>query len=164
MQKRNGGRVAIGLLLLLGTACNDCDRDGCEAMTGSAGDTGKSGVAGAVASESDVSANGCQQCGFGSSSLDFWKTAGEATGPAGASVVMKNGPPDGHVDANAHYSIALEPGTYLVCADSQCANLTVHPNHVTTLNVLRLLGPARFFVVDPGAPRAREASGFAVSG
>jgi len=156
------GEAAIGFLLLFATACDDCDRDGCDAMTGSAGDTGASGVAGAVANESDTIMNGCQKCGFGPASLDFWKTASEVTGRGDASGAMAMGPPAAHVDADGHYSLALEPSAYLVCANFQCANVTVHPNHLTTLNVLVVFGPTRFFVVDPGSPKAREANGFSI--
>jgi hypothetical protein len=136
------GHNLVVLLALVGSACasqSNCDRSGCDALKTRAVDTGKTGIDGFVAEESDVVANGCQQCSLGSAHIDFWTDA-----------IVPAGLPTASVDANGRYSLGLDAGSYVACVGSDCVNVTVHANHVTTLNVRVTFGPPQFFVYEPG--------------
>ena len=144
-------RDCVVVLALLNAACadtnDDCDRAGCEALSQHARDTGEAGVAGVVAEESDVVGNGCQECGFGSAHIDFWATDETVDD---FSELQRTRPPSASIDADRQYSLVLEPGAYVACVESYCANVTVHESHVTTLNVHLLFGPTQFVIRDPG--------------
>jgi hypothetical protein len=55
-----GARVALLLSGVVFGSCANCPRAGCDALASASTGTGQTGVAGVVASESDVVANGCQ--------------------------------------------------------------------------------------------------------
>lgn len=139
-------RGFVVLLLFVGSACasgsDHCNREGCDALGNRAVDTGKSGIAGVVAEESDAVTNSCQECPFGSAQVDFWATDG-------TSDATSNGQPTASVDASGQYSIALEPGSYSACVQSDCVTVTVHANQVTTLNIRRMFGPTQFVIHEP---------------
>jgi hypothetical protein len=111
-------------------------------------------VAGVVASESDVIGNGCQECGFASSTLDIWLTTGRVQDAVTAGTIVSTTPLVA-VQADGHYQIELDPADYLLCVDVlgslPCVPFTVEMSKVTTVNVKRVFGPAGFLVFAPGS-------------
>ena len=139
-------------------ACSPCNRSGCEATAGPAADTGHSAIAGAVAAESDVVGNGCQECGFSSATLAIWKTSAPIADSASAMAVVNAGAATATVQADGRYSQALDPGSYLVCRRPDCVSVDVAADHVTTVHVRLINGPAQFIVFDAQARAPRDAA------
>lgn len=157
--------ILVSLLLLscTGGVGINCDRDGCDALSGRANDTGRSAAAGVVAYESDVTSNECTECAFSSTKIDFWNTAGTVSSAVDANAVVQASPAMASIGANRSFSQPLEAGTYLACVRSDCVNVTVHPNQVATLNVLMVFGPTQFFVDITGSAKPSKVAGFEVS-
>jgi hypothetical protein len=149
---RLGDVAKVGLVVVFVSSCG-CDREGCEALDASAADNGETGVAGVVAFETDLSVNGCTECGFGSATLQFRPTQAAVTSQADAQAVVDAGPPTVTASATGEYRQALEPGTYLACTERYCANAAVVRNHVTTFHVRTLDGPPQFFSFDSASAR-----------
>jgi hypothetical protein len=146
----------VGGLALLGGCSSSCPRAGCDALKSPATDSGKSAIAGAVASESDVVANGCQECSFSSTQLRIWKTSSAVTDVATAQNVMGASAPVATVHADGHYEQPLDPGFYLVCSTPDCASVEVVADHVTTLHLNLISGPVQFTTFAAGSNAARS--------
>lgn len=135
-------------------ACSPCNRSGCDALRTPAADDGESGIAGVIAYESDVVANGCQECPFTSASLSIWAALGPVADGVSAKAIIQAGPPAVSLDADARYRQALAPASYLLCAfpasySSACVSVDVVAGHATPVNLKLLFGPFHFIVFDP---------------
>ena len=149
--------ITLGAGLALTTGCSPCDRAGCDALGSPARDNGASAVAGVVAYQTDVVANGCQECGFSSTMLSFWKTPALVTDARSAMAIVA-GAPTATLQADKRYQQPLDAGSYLVCVRAYCAGVDGLPYHVTTVHVKMGFGPAQFVVFDPGTRNARSAT------
>jgi len=143
--------VALSFML---AACNPCNRSGCDAAGTPAADNGKSEMAGFIASESDVVANGCQACPFASATLGIWVAPGPVTDVVSARAIVQASPATVTLQAEGSYRQALDPGSYLLCADpssynSACVSVAVIAGHVTPVNLKLVYGPFQFIVFDP---------------
>jgi len=135
-------------------ACKPCNRSGCDVLDLPAADNGTSAIAGVVASESDVIANGCQECPFASATLAVWAASAPVTDAASAKAIVQAGPAAFTLQADGRFQQALDPGSYLLCADPSshnfaCVSLAVVAGHVTPVNLKLVYGPFRFIVFDP---------------
>jgi hypothetical protein len=149
------------LLALTGCSSSTCPREGCDALERRAGDSGgTSRVAGVVASESDVVANGCQECGFASATVSAWTRTGDATSSAAVREETAS-PPLASVIAGSdgRYSLALEVGEYWICSGIACFGATVEAGRTTTLNIKLINGVSSGFVALPGAPSVTRVGG-----
>jgi hypothetical protein len=140
--------VALSFML---AACNPCNRIGCDAIGTPAADNGKSEMAGFISSESDVVANGCQECPFASATLAIWAAPGPVTDVLAARAIVQAAPATVTLQADGHYRQALDPGSYLLCTypsslDTACVGVAVIAGHVAPVN---LKGPFQFIVFDP---------------
>ena len=149
--------ITLGIGLAPTAGCAPCDQAGCDALGSPARDTGASAVAGMIAYQTDVVANGCQECGFSSTMLSFWKTPALVTDTPSAMAIVA-GPPTATLQADKRYQQLLDPGSYLVCVRAYCAGVDVLPDHVTTVHVKMGFGPAQFVVFDPGTRNSRSAA------
>ena len=140
--------VVAFVLASVGGCGSDCDRDGCDSMNDPAPNTGQSAVSGVIASESDVVANGCQECPFSSMTLEFRPVTASVTTRTEAQTIFDTVTPV-VVNADGTYAQALEPGAYLACAQLECVNIEVRPGQVTTLHIRALFGPTQFVSFDP---------------
>ena len=132
-------------------SAGSCPREGCDALNSRVGDgAGVSGVAGLIASESDVVANGCQECGFAAAPVAAWAHQGneantsvlrdETSGPALASVTA---------GSDGKYALALEPGNYWICSGIACFGASVVEGHTTTLNIKLINGISTGYLALP---------------
>jgi hypothetical protein len=80
-------------------------------------------IAGVVAAESDVIGNGCQECPFSSMAPSIWTAPGVVTDAAGAKAIMQASPASFQFQADGHYRQALDPCSYLLCADSASSDV-----------------------------------------
>ena len=136
--------VALGL-----TGCAECVTEGCDALRDRAPGH-QSGIGGVIASQSDVVANGCQECGFAEASIDVFRLE--------AAIDMTS--PLARIAASTRYNVNLEPATYLVCVTRQCLSVRVVDDAVTTVNVKQRFGPTSFFVVETASNKFEEQFGF----
>ena len=143
------------------SACADCERGGCDALTGLAaqGDTGVSGV---VAELSDVVKDGCAECPLGSARLEVWTLQAPFEQRSEVAALVAARPPDLTRDIAGRYSQALSPGWHLLCVRPNCVEINTHEEETLTVNVKRREGPTRFFVGRPSSPRLEEDFGFEV--
>jgi hypothetical protein len=149
-------RVALLLSGVVFGSCANCPREGCDALAAASTGTGGAGIAGVVASESDVIANGCQKCLFGSTQLTIWKASSAVTDNASAAALVHSSvAPTVSLSANGRYEQALDPGSYLVCSRPDCVAVEVSANRVTTVHVKLVEGPPQFVLFD-GEGRAQE--------
>jgi hypothetical protein len=129
-----------------------CDREGCDALQRRADDSaGTSAIAGVVASESDVIANGCQECGFSAADISVWPRQGsditteavkqQTTGSAQAKTTAGN---------DGKYTLSLAPGDYWLCSGIACFATSVVAGHTTTLNIKVVYGASSGYVALPG--------------
>ena len=140
--------VALSFMLV---ACNPCNRSGCDAAGTPAADNGKSAIAGFIALESDVIDNSCQECPLSSAPLAIWAAPAPVTDVVGARAIVQAGPATVTLQANGRYQQALDPGSYLLCADPSsynavCVSVAVMAGHVTPVNLKLLFGPFQFIV------------------
>jgi hypothetical protein len=85
--------LAFPLVSLL-ASCVPCDRDGCDALEHPAEDVSISaGIAGVATSESDVVANGCQECPLSEGTMQVWAVAAAVTTADEAQAVVDGGEP-----------------------------------------------------------------------
>jgi len=127
-------------------------------MDDTAPEIGESGFAGAVASQSDVVANGCEECSLSSVQLDVWQTPARVVSLADVEAVLAQ-PSAFVIAADGHYRVATDAGYYLVCTPSkQCVPLEVTAGQTTTLNVKLIYGPTQFYAAFANAaPKPIEA-------
>lgn len=119
--------IAAGILACaahLTAGCEPCDRDGCEKVNERASSDGTSAIAGALASESDVEANGCTECPLASARLSIWSTPALVSDEAKALAVVSAGPATFSVSAQGTYRQAVPPGAYLLC-ERECVAVAV---------------------------------------
>ena len=135
---------------MLGTACDPCNRDGCDALQRRAPGEEAPRIAGIVASESDAVANGCQECGFAAVDIKAWPVEQEVTTEAELSTVAKGSADSTRSSANGEYSLPLAAGMYVVCFQNSCFNARVDMEETTTLNVRLIFGISRGFLSVPG--------------
>lgn len=144
--------------VLFSVGCSpSCPRAGCDALATAVADTRHSAVAGVIASETDTVENGCQECSFGSARLAFWKTASTITDSSAARTVVVTSLPLAFIQVDGRYEQPLDPGSYLVCRQSDCASIEVVAGRTTTVHVKLLFGPVQFVVFDAGSNAARTA-------
>ena len=143
---------------------NNCDRDGCSAYGHARNDYGITrGIGGFVAFESDVIANGCQECGFSSARLMVWSTDTPVSDATAAQSIVNESSATFNFMANSSYEKELDPGYYLVCSlPGKCASVTVSATGVITINVKTLYGPSSILVFEPGIDTPRTEGIFAV--
>lgn len=149
--------VLSGAMSLLQPGCTPCNRSGCDAVGTPATNDGRSGIAGVVAYESDVVANGCQECPLSSAALSLWLVSAPPTDSASADSIVKGQSPAVTIQADGFYRQALDAGGYLLCVRGYCVYVEVLPDHTTPVNVLQVFGPVQFKVFDP-LTRAAEAA------
>jgi hypothetical protein len=135
-------------------ACTPCNRSGCDAIRSPAADNGESAIAGAIASESDVIGNGCQECPYASATFSIWAVAAPVTDAASAKAVIQAAPALATFQADGHYRHTVDPGSYLLCDspssyEAACVSVHVVAGHVTPVNLKLLFGPFQFIVFDP---------------
>lgn len=146
-------RPLLALLLsasVLAGCQDECNREGCDALTAHASSASAPGVAGVIASESDVVANDCQECGFAAADIDAWGVDREVQTEADVEAALI--PPAvgiARAESDGKYSLALPAGHYVVCVNQSCFNVEVGDG-TTTLNVKLINGVSRGFVGKQG--------------
>jgi hypothetical protein len=146
------GGFELGLIVvtaLCAAGCGPCDRSGCTWLERHASASG-TGAAGIVASESDVVANGCQECPFSETDLSAWKVDQPVQDAATAQAIIAAGPPyvSGHVVEN--YIMTLDPGHHLFCSGTtNCIGIEITEGEMLTVNVAQVYGPTSFRVGRP---------------
>lgn len=146
-------RWLVALSALLG-GCDSCPREGCDALETHAR-AGK--LAGVVASESDVVANDCQECGFAEAPVRAWRVAEPVTDDADLRAAVMN-PPDAETTSGSDGKYRLDElpsGALLVCVSSSCFNVETRGDLTTTLNVRLVNGISSGFVGVTGEALAR---------
>jgi len=170
MQRQTSGNPrarAASAALLLATAhylsaCADCNREGCEALTTLA-PSAEAGIAGVVAEASDVVKDGCGECPLGNATLEVWALEAPFEQRSDAAALVAARAPDLTRDVAGSYSQALEPGWYLLCVRPNCVELNTHEAETLTVNVKRRNGPTSFFVGRPSSSQLAEDYGFEVA-
>jgi hypothetical protein len=152
--------VVVGMVG--GAACRDCDRDGCDAMNDRVRGSISQGIAGAVASQSDVVSSGmgqsCNECPLSSAYIGFWRTDTLVTDVEVAQAICQEQVPVTSVDADSYFGVELEAGTYLVCPATSmgtCGVAEVAVGKVTTVNIRMSDGFPILYVGDPGQAPAK---------
>jgi hypothetical protein len=145
--------------LALGLACEQaCDRAGCDALEHPLGDVGiMVGIAGVVASESDLVANGCQECPLSQGTIELWTSATAVTTADEAQALVDAGAPTQTVEVDERYEQTLDPGEYLVCVsnlDRVCAGVTI-ADAVVTVHASFPYGMPDLVVFEPGEAEPR---------
>jgi hypothetical protein len=133
--------------------------EGCDALRDRAPGR-QSGIGGVIASQSDVVANGCQECGFAQASIEVFQLEEPATSAEAASAAIRGTSPLARIAASARYNMDLDPRSYLVCVTHRCLSVRVVDDAVTTVNIKQRFGPTSFFVVDPTSSKFTEQFGF----
>jgi hypothetical protein len=131
-----------------------CERSGCDTVGTPAADSGKSEIAGAVATEGDAVENGCSKCPFATWSLALWAVSGPVSDVVSAKAIIQAGPATVTFDADGRYRQALDPGSYLLCSDPAsyscvCVSVDVVAGHATPVNLKLNTGLSYFIVFDP---------------
>lgn len=157
--RRRGLRISCSLLAcipILGGACQDCDRDGCDAMNDKAHRQLKQGIGGAVGSQSDtnstVMGQSCTECPLSESTVGIWRTNAPIDDDVTAQSTCDEEAPYASIPADPHYGAELDTGSYLVCVGQfggACVSVSVESAKVTTVNVLLPFGEPKFYVSPP---------------
>lgn len=144
-------------------SCAECDREGCDALRRPAARQSASlvGVAGVVASASDLVSDGCQECPLGEATLEIWSTDTLVTSAAEATARISAREPDVTALASGRYEQELAPGAYLLCVRPSCIGVSVAAGG-TTVNIQRREGPTGFFVGAADTTAFQEDFGFEV--
>jgi len=147
------GLSAPLLLAAFGVACQPCNRDGCDALQMRAPDSGMGRIAGVAASESDVVANGCQECAFASGvTVSAWAVEQAVATDSELSAATSGTPAATTTCGGAgQYALPLAAGAYVVCFDASCFNASVTLARTTTLNVRLINGISRGFLAEGGS-------------
>lgn len=144
-------------LSLLDLGCGlGCDRAGCDAMEHPITDAQiQSGIAGQVASESDLVTNGCQECPLSRTTLTIRTAEAPVTTTEEAQALVDGQNPPQELTANERFEQKLDPGDYLVCHEgfgpTECAALTIGQGEVFTVNVNVGYGLVEITVFAPGS-------------
>lgn len=106
-----------------------------------------------MASPSDVTANGCNECQFRAVDISVWSVESTVTALDAMEEIVFLRDPGIVVYADPWYELALEAGLHLVCsghdAEVCCETIDIRPEEVTTVNVLNKQGVA-LYVFLPG--------------
>ena len=155
----------MGTLMLLAasvlSACAECEREGCDALTRLAPQT-DTAVSGVVAQQSDVVSDGCAECPLASAMLEVWTLEAPFERSSEVPALVAARPPDLTRDIAGSYSQALSPGWHLLCVRPNCIELNTHEEETLTVNIKRRDGPTGFFVGRPGSSPLEEDFGFEV--
>ena len=162
-------RACLGTAVLLVTALSSissctglerCDRDGCQAVDQPARSHLVYGMAGSVATMSDIVENGCQECRLATGKLQIWASSTRITSAEEAQALRLQSASAQEIAIDEHFEEALPPGEYLVCIDDgspcACAGITVPSAGVVTVHLRFVFGPAALIVFEPGATKPRE--------
>jgi hypothetical protein len=155
--------LASSTVFLL-ASCVACDQDGCDAVEHPVGDVSiTAGIAGVAASESDLVANGCQECPLSEGTMQVWAVATAVTTAEQAQAVVDGGEPTLEININERYEQMLDAGEYLVCISGgeTCAGITVG-SAVVTVHARYVFGPASLIVFEPGSNEPRSDRIFAL--
>ena len=166
--------LAFCLLLLaaLSAGCieEDCDREGCDAVEKpAAGYTISTGIAGAVASQSDVVANGCCECPLSTGEILVFEAPEVFTASDEIEAYLEQNQEHTTVSVSDEYEHALSEGMYLVCAydsgglDAQCASVDIRQGDVFTVHVVYVFGPTSLRLFEPGQDEASTTGIYDVS-
>jgi hypothetical protein len=147
------------MVSVCGMSCDDCPRDGCDALETPAAQ-GSTGIAGVVAYEEDVVNNGCQECPFGEATIELWKLSTAVDSKPAAVAVVQGREPDTTLRVSRHYRRELEPGDYLMCAAPNCIGVKVTANETVTVNIKTRYGKTGFFVGSRSTTGLDEEFGF----
>jgi len=142
-----GTATATTLATLL-LSCDACDRDGCYAMEYPARFAG-TGIAGAVATSSDIITNECHECPFGRTQLELYQIDEPVTDQATAAAIAA-GTPFFSFPAVERYVAGVGAGLYLVCATGSCVSVEVVSGETLTVNIHVPYGYTTFYVAAPG--------------
>jgi hypothetical protein len=152
----------LGLLVAsVLSACADCDRERCDALTRLAPPR-ETGVSGVVAGLSDVVSDGCAECTLTSATLEVWTLETPFDQRSEVPVLVAARPADLTREIAGSYNQALEPGWHLLCVRPSCIEINTHEGETLTVNVKRRDGPTGFFVGRPSSSRLEEDFGFDV--
>ena len=154
---------SLGLLLALPAllaSCSDCAPQGCDGLKTATAQNG-SGVAGVIATESDVVKNGCSDCSSGSAQIEIWSTQSVAVSDEEAGAITRATPPTATLTGNGSFSQVLSPGSYLFCVRPSCVSFQVSGSTLT-VNIKRREGPTSFFMVSASGGGLSETYGFDV--
>jgi hypothetical protein len=141
---------------LVGACALNCDQSGCDAgelpVDNASIDTG---IAGVAFSESDVVANGCQECTLSQGTLRVWESAAPVESQDDAVALLAQGEADVEIMIDERYEQALDPGHYLVCVGSEdedrtCAALALATGDVYTVHARFVFGPSSLVLFRPG--------------
>jgi hypothetical protein len=149
--------LASSAIVALLASCVPCDHSGCKAVDDPVGEVSiVAGIAGAASSESDVVANGCQECSLSQGTMQVWAVATAVTTADQARAVVDGGEPMLEIDIDERYEQMLDPGEYLVCIGSgeACAGITVD-GAVVTVHARYVYGPPSLIVFEPGSDEPR---------
>jgi hypothetical protein len=153
-------RVITLAMVVLGLGgCMECITEGCDALRDKA-EGRESGIAGVIAAQSDVVANGCQECGFEQASIEVFQLEEPVASAEAASAAIGETPPLTTIAASGRYNQSLSPGSFLVCVARRCVSVSVVADAVTTVNIKQRYGPTSFFLVDPASGKFTEQFGF----
>jgi hypothetical protein len=144
-------------LVFLLASCVPCEQSGCETIDHPVDDVSiAAGIAGAASSESDVVANGCQECPLSEGTMQVWAVATAVNTMDEAQAVVDGGEPTLEIDIDERYEQMLDAGEYLVCISGgeTCAGITV-ANAVVTVHARYVYGPASLIVFEPGSNEPR---------
>lgn len=162
---------SVALVLIALCACSDdnCAREGCDAIAEPVASTSIStGIAGVVATETDLVENGCQECWFASGSFEVWSAPSPITTQEEATALIAAGPSSARIAADPRYELALEPGDYLVCHRSSvggvCAAVSLAAGQISTIHLKLIFGPPQMRVFDSKSNTPREGGIFSVEG
>lgn len=152
--------LTFSLAVACGIPSETCDRSGCEAVAQPAPATIDRGIAGAVASPSDLGINGCTRCSFAPAQLTVYTAEQPVVDEATAKQVFDAAMIAAVISANGRYEQALASGEYLICLDrggvSYCTGLTVPDLGVISVHVILPLGSPLLIVFLPGATQSEQ--------
>ncbi len=152
------GPVILCTILAFVAGCYPpCERNGCEAIARPITRAAiQRGIAGVIASESDLVVNDCADCPFARAELKIWTTLLPVADLPQAQSIVKT-MPSFTIDANHRYEQVLDPGDYLVCQlPSECAAIAVRQTDVVTVNVKGRYGPSSLLIFTPGSTVPRS--------
>jgi hypothetical protein len=155
--------IALLALAVVPACGSSCPRDGCDA-TAAPAPNAPTGIAGAIAYETDSVSDNCQACDYATTTIGVWNAPSHAADLAAAEAETV-GVPLVTFTANGRYEQALAQGSYVLCTrlgawsapQSDCAAFDVVTGQTTTVNAKLIFGPTQFTVFEPGASASRGA-------
>jgi hypothetical protein len=143
--------------------CDDCAQEACDAAETPRAHAGiEQGVAGVIASRSDVCENECCACSWAREQLTVWHSDEPVNAGKGLRLVA-SGDPDAIIDVERSYAHALDPGEHMLCLHDLCAALHIERGDVFTVNVQLRYGPPSLIVYGPDDREPRDDLVFSVN-